>query len=68
MNSMLLRKNTVVSGKDSNDFHKSMARLRDLKDKDYQTLKNQNLKRFEAMYIPTLPSNNRKSACHMQST
>jgi len=61
-NSFLMRKNTVMS-KDSDNLHKSLIKL-----KDYQILNNPNLQRFEAMYIPTLPSSMRKSACHIQST
>ncbi len=57
-----MRKNTGIS-KNSDDFHKSFARL-----KDFQILNNPNLQRFEAMYIPTLPSSMRKSACHFQSS
>ena len=56
-NSFLLRKNKVMS-KDSD-----LIKL-----KDFKILNNQNLQRFEAMYIPTLPSGMRKSACHIQST
>lgn len=36
--------------------------------KDFQIMNNPNLQRFEAMYIPTLSSGMRKSACHIQST
>lgn len=57
-----MRRNNSMS-KNSEDFHKSFMRL-----KDFQIMNNPNLQRFEAMYIPTLPSAMRKSAGHFQST
>jgi len=58
----ILRKNTMYS-RNSEDFQHSLHKL-----KDFQIMNNPNLQRFEAMYIPTIPSGMRKSACHFQST
>lgn len=58
----ILRKNTIYS-RNSDDFHNSLHRL-----KEFQIINNPNLQRFEAIYIPTLPSSMRKSACHFQSS
>ena len=62
-----MRKNTIYSrgDRDSNDnLHKSFAKIKN----DYSILNNPNLKKWEATYIPTIASDMRKSACHINST